>query len=141
MIMPGKLLRLLPLFVVTAAIIAAASLPGKYQPSFLHHGVDKYAHAVAYGTLAASYLYAFGSNLIRRYPVRISIAVLLICLTYGGLEEWYQSLIPGRRPDKVDLEADMIGVMIVTLFWIAFRFKKSVQTSHRSLAEQESEGD
>ena len=46
---PGKLLRLLPALLVTAAIFASASLPGKYQPNFLRGGVDKYAHAVAYG--------------------------------------------------------------------------------------------
>jgi VanZ family protein len=124
--MPGarKLLRLLPALVMTGAIIAAASLPGKYQPSFLHGGVDKYAHALAYGFLAASYLFAFGRNLPRRFPLRICLTTIFICLIYGGLEEWYQSFIPGRRPDKLDLEADMVGVMVVVLFWMIILLRK-----------------
>ncbi len=121
---PHKLLRLLPALLATGAIFAAASLPGKYQPTFLHGGVDKYAHAVAYGLLAASFLFAFGRTLPRRFPVRISLATITICLIYGALEELYQSLIPGRRPDKVDLEADMIGVMVVTLFWVILLLKR-----------------
>ncbi|MBU0682373.1 MAG: VanZ family protein [Proteobacteria bacterium] len=119
-----KLLRLLPALVMTGAIFAAASLPGKYQPSFLHGGVDKYAHALAYGFLAASYLFALGRDLPRRFPLRICLATIFICLIYGGLEEWYQSIIPGRRPDRVDLEADMVGVMVVVLFWIIILLKK-----------------
>lgn len=120
----SKLLRLLPSLTMTVAIFAAASLPGKYLPSFLHGGVDKYAHALAYGILAASYLYAFGPDLSRRFPVRISITTIFICLIYGGLEEWYQSIIPGRRPDKLDLEADMIGVVVVILFWIIILLRR-----------------
>ncbi|MEN8257689.1 MAG: VanZ family protein [Thermodesulfobacteriota bacterium] len=127
-----KLLRLLPALLVTGAIFAAASLPGKYQPSFLHGGVDKYAHALAYGILAASYLFAFGRNLPRRFPLRTSTATIFICLAYGGLEEWYQSFIPGRRPDKVDLEADMIGVMVVILFWVIILLKRSAKLQHNS---------
>ncbi len=127
-----KLLRLLPALLVTGAIFAAASLPGKYQPSFLHGGVDKYAHALAYGILAASYLFAFGRNLPRRFPLRISTATIFICLAFAGLEEWYQSIVPGRRPDKVDLEADMIGVMVVVLFWVVILLKRPVKALQNS---------
>lgn len=122
-----KLLRFLPALLVTGSILAAASLPGKYQPAFLHGGVDKYAHALAYGVLAASLLFAFGRDFPRRFPIRTSMATILICLIYGGLEEWYQSVIPGRRPDRVDLEADMIGVMVVTLFWVIFLLKRTAR--------------
>ena len=127
-----KLLRLLPALLVTGAIFASASLPGKYQPSFLHGGVDKYAHALAYGILAASFLFAFGRNLPRRFPLRVSTATIFICLAYGGLEEWYQSIIPGRRPDKVDLEADMIGVIVVILFWVVILLKRPAPVPQNS---------
>lgn len=117
-------LRLLPPLVMSAAIFVSASLPGKYQPTFLHGGGDKYAHALAYGLLAASFLFAFGRDLIRRFPIRISIATILICLAYGGLEEWYQHLVPGRRPDRADLAADMVGALLVVLFWTIILLKK-----------------
>jgi VanZ family protein len=117
-------LRLLPPLVMSAAIFVSASLPGKYQPTFLHGGVDKYAHALVYGLLAASFLFAFGRDLLRRFPLRVSMATILICLVYGGLEEWYQQLVPGRRPDRADLEADMVGVLLVVLFWTIFLLKK-----------------
>lgn len=118
-------LRVIPVLLMTGAIIAAASLPGKYQPALLHNGIDKYAHALIYGMLAASYLFAFGAGLIRRFPVRISLVTLVICLAYAVLEEIYQSIIPGRRADIVDLEADMIGVLLVTLVWVAILLKKN----------------
>ncbi|PLX49710.1 MAG: hypothetical protein C0613_06575 [Desulfobulbaceae bacterium] len=118
-------LRVIPVLLMTGAIITAASLPGKYQPALLHNGIDKYAHALIYGMLAASYLFAFGARLIRRFPVRISLVTLIICLAYAVLEEIYQSIIPGRRADIVDLEADMIGVLLVTLVWLAILLKKN----------------
>lgn len=133
-----KLLRLVAPLLVTVAIFAMASLPGRYQPAFLHGGVDKYAHALAYGILAASFLFAFGSNLARRFPLRISITTIFVCLAYGGLEEWYQSLIPGRRPDKVDLEADMIGVIIVILFWVIILLKKTIRDRQQRPDQNES---
>ncbi len=135
-----KLLRLLPALIMTGAIFAAASLPGKYQPSFLHGGVDKYAHAFAYGVLAASFLFSFGRDLPLRFPLRISMATIFICLIYGGLEEWYQSIIPGRRPDKVDLEADMIGVMVVIMFWIIIVLKRPAKCRQCPEPDAKAEG-
>lgn len=120
-----RLLHLLPALAMSGAIFAGASLPGKYLPPFLHGGVDKYAHALVYGLLAASYLFAFGNDLLRRSPLGMSLATIGICLLYGGLEEWYQSIIPGRRPDRFDLEADMIGVMVVIMCWMIILLKKS----------------
>lgn len=120
-----RLLHLLPALAMSGAIFAGASLPNKHLPAFLHGGVDKYVHALVYGLLAASYLFAFGNDLLRRSPLGMSLATIVICLFYGGLEEWYQSIIPGRRPDRFDLEADMIGVMVMIMFWMIILLKKS----------------
>lgn len=117
MAVPLSYLRWLPVLIVTGAIGAVASVPGHSLPDFLHHGMDKTAHAVVYGLLAASYLFGFGS-LGKRYPYRISLATCFICLPYALGEEWYQQFIPGRIMDRFDLRADIIGFLTVIGLWL-----------------------
>jgi VanZ family protein len=112
-------LRWLPVILMTGTLCAVASVPGSSLPQFLHNGWDKTAHTIAYGLLAASYLYGFGA-LGRKFPYRIAPATALICLTYAACEEWYQQFVPGRVSDRYDLRADSIGFAIVICLWLAF---------------------
>ena len=118
MAVPLSYLRWLPVLLVTGAIGAVASVPGPSLPAFLHHGMDKIAHAIVYGLLAASYLFGFAS-LGRKFPYRISLATNFICLPYALGEEWYQQFIPGRITDRFDLRADIIGFLTVIGLWLA----------------------
>lgn len=117
MAVPLSYLRWLPVIIITGTIGAVASVPGPSLPNFLHHGVDKIAHAVVYGLLGASYLFAF-SSLGKKFPYRISLTTSSICLCYGLGEEWYQQFTPGRRSDSFDLGADLIGFVAVISLWL-----------------------
>ncbi len=117
MAVPLSMLRWLPVVIVTGTLCAVASVPGSSLPHFLHGGMDKFAHAIVYGLLAASYLYGFGP-LATKFPLRISLATSCICLLYAVFEEWYQQFIPGRVMDRFDLSADAIGFLLVVCLWL-----------------------
>jgi hypothetical protein len=55
----GGIQRFLPMIAMLAAILVAASLPGRALPFLRHHQLDKICHALAYAALAASCLFAF----------------------------------------------------------------------------------
>lgn len=117
MVPPLKLLRWLPVVIMTMALCAGASVPGSSLPAFLRHGMDKIAHAVAYGLLAASYLYGFGVS-GRNHPFWAALATTVICAGYALGEEKYQQFIPGRVSDRFDLRADSVGFLIIICLWL-----------------------
>jgi len=108
----GGILRFLPMIGMMAAILVAASLPGRALPFLRHHQLDKICHALAYAALAASCLFAF-HPLSKKHPFLASLMVIGICLCYGFAEEAYQSLIPQRVTDSRDVMADLLGTTIV----------------------------
>jgi len=95
-----------------AAILVAASLPGRALPFLRHYHLDKICHALAYAALAASCLHAF-HPLSKKHPLLASLLVIAICLCYGFAEEAYQSLIPRRVTDSRDVMADLLGATLV----------------------------
>lgn len=112
----GGILRFLPMIGMMAAILVAASLPGRVLPLLRHHQLDKICHALAYAALAASCLYAF-HPLSKKHPFLASLAVIAICLCYGFAEEAYQTLIPRRVTDSRDVMADLLGATLVVAGW------------------------
>ncbi len=126
MIISLGILRWVPVILVTGALAAATSVPGSALPDFLHHDMDKIAHAIIYGLLAASYLYGFGP-FRQKFPYRVSLATGFICSIYGLTEEWYQQFVPGRVADHFDFQADIIGVLILISLWLTIsRIKKTL---------------
>ena len=117
MVVPLSYLRWLPVIMVTGALGAVASVSGSSLPDFLHHGMDKFVHAIVYSLLAASYLYGFGP-MGKGFPYRISFATGFFCLLYALCEEWYQQFIPGRIADRFDLRADIIGFLSLISLWL-----------------------
>lgn len=111
----GGILRFLPMIGMMAAILVAASLPGRFLPFLRYHNLDKICHALAYAALAASCLFAF-QPLFKKHPLLASLLVVAICLGYGFAEEAYQSLIPRRVTDSRDVMADLLGATMVVVF-------------------------
>ena len=84
-------------------------------------GIDKLAHLLAYGVLAAATLFAFSD---RWKADRAGLAVLIttfFCLFYGITDELHQSFIPGRAPSIVDIVADCAGAGLVGFFWLRLK--------------------
>ena len=81
-------------------------------------GIDKLAHAIAYGGLAASFLYGLqpfldtsGNNIVT------VLTVMLFCIIYGISDEYHQSFIPGRFVSFWDVVADGFGALFVVGWW------------------------
>jgi VanZ family protein len=79
---------------------------------------DKLIHALVYGVLAATVWYAVPRQIISVFPWRVWAGVVLFCLLYAISDEFHQSFIPGREPDAMDIVADMVGAVTVSLVHI-----------------------
>jgi len=127
--MPNKRYLLALPFLLTLVIIISSSLPGGWLPHWVSYKIDKSLHSLAYGLLACCWLIAL-RPLISSISGQALITII-ICLVSGLGLEWLQNLIPHRRPDILDLQADMIGVLVVTgCWWLVMQiqyFRKSRQ--------------
>jgi VanZ family protein len=79
--------------------------------------IDKVLHALAYGFLAVTVIWAFPPRVRKQSPDRIVAGVLCICLIYGISDEVHQSFIPGRFASSLDVVADVVGSMGVVFLW------------------------
>jgi VanZ family protein len=101
----------LPMWIWVAAIFAVSSIPG---PALTAVGItvwDKLAHGLEYAVL--------GFLAVRRQrrgfgrpPTPSFARAVAFGIGVGGLDEVYQSMIPGRSTDATDLVADALGVLV-----------------------------
>ena len=85
-------------------LLSTWSLPGVSLDS----GVDKLAHGGAYLVLGLSL--AWGRD---RTASGVPVVLLILMgVAYGGLNEWYQTLVPGREVDLLDGLANAVGVLM-----------------------------
>ena len=114
-------LRMVPMIMVMGTIFCLSHQPGDSLYLPVLPGIDKLAHLLAYGALAAATLFAFSE----RWKVeRAGLTVLFtifFCLFYGITDEFHQSFIPGRAPSIVDIVADCGGAGLVGLFWLRLK--------------------
>ena len=79
--------------------------------------LDKVLHAIAYGVLALTALFAVPEQKYRTNPWRVSLLVVLFCLLYGISDEIHQSFVPNRFPSVFDVVADTGGAVVAALIW------------------------
>ena len=99
----------LPLWIWVAAIFAVSSIPG---PALTAVGItvwDKLAHFLEYAVLGFLAVRRQRRGFARR-PSPSFVRASLFGAAVGGLDEAYQSLIPGRSTDAADFLADLLGV-------------------------------
>ncbi|NCG08383.1 MAG: hypothetical protein GWO81_02240 [Verrucomicrobia bacterium] len=91
---------------------------------------DKIAHFLIYGLVATSVL---RMPLFFRQGVRGWIFSIIFVMLYGGLDEWRQSMTPGRAMEFADWVADSLGAIVATTLYykcswyrelLEYRFKK-----------------
>ncbi len=108
------MLRFVPMIVIMGLIFFVSHLPGsalRWYPR--GYSLDKIFHAFAYGTLAASCLFAFNPHLSRIRTLWAHIGIILFCLVYAITEELHQSFIPGRVVSGWDVLAGLTGSLVV----------------------------
>lgn len=124
-------LRTVPMILVMGTIFMLSDQPGDtlYLPPL--PGIDKLAHAVVYGALAATTIYALTTRYKEKTPQAVLVATMLFCLCYGVSDEFHQYFVPGRDSSGLDVLADVFGALVVCLFSAAVqkrRHKPPVQT-------------
>ena len=118
--------RFLPPAVVMATIFVLSHQPGDELSLPALPGIDKIAHLVVYGLLAASLIRACSQRLRRDRPVVTVMAAVLICLLYGLTDEFHQSFVPGRFVSALDVLADTVGAILVGTAWF-WRYRPAGQ--------------
>jgi len=123
-------LRTIPMLLVMATLYFLSDQPGDtlYLPAVV--GIDKLVHAVAYGVLAATIIFALGAEHKERFP-GVVIFTTLVCFFYGITDEFHQSFVPGRMPSSADVLADACGALLVSLLWVAWQSKRRSRSGGR----------
>jgi VanZ family protein len=91
--------------------------PGDFAPLPQFPGLDKAAHAIAYGILAGTFVYGlhpFANDSNRFF---LAIMIVMFCLIFGITDEFHQSFIPGRNVSGWDIAADVFGGLLVAVLW------------------------
>jgi len=109
---------------VTVSVFGLTHLPQEAIPSMLNGGLwDKGEHVVAYGLIAASFLFSL------RKPARPALlwTGLAALAVFGILDEITQPLV-GRIASPWDYAGDMIGVAIAYAVFLAAGRRRSPGT-------------
>jgi len=114
-------LRILPMILVMGIIFFLSQQPGDSLDLPNIPDLDKVLHALVYGVLAATTLFAILPEKRVSKPGRVSLAVILFCILYGISDELHQAFVPGRMPDFLDLVADTVGSVISVGGWRMIR--------------------
>ena len=117
--------RWVPLALWIAFIFVMSSipdLPGEYKDLPPHS--DKVVHFIEYFVLAIL-LYRGIRNDDRGRISRVMSALVLIGISVAGLDELYQSIVPGRDSSLADLLSDIGGVAAGAAIML-YRWKRSL---------------
>jgi VanZ family protein len=103
-----------PLVLYWIILFTATTIPGNQLPDI--HLSDKIEHFSAFFILAVllnlTLIYQRKSLLLFKYAALVTI---IICLSYGAIDELHQMFIPGRTADLRDWLADSTGVILGVL--------------------------
>ena len=100
-------------------IAVGTHIPAEFDFTAGHS--DKWRHLAAFGGLTTGLLYITSSPRSRRATSRRFLAVGLLVATYAVVDEWTQRFIPGRTPDLMDVVADLAGMALAMVGYLAVR--------------------
>lgn len=131
------ILRLLPVLIVISSIFLLSHIPGDNLGFDSPEGSDKIFHAIAYGTLALTVIYAVRTESDRRKtPLIKGLGIIIFCIIYGISDEFHQSFIAGRSVDWRDLAADTAGALLAVLgwwHWLYHRVRKNTESEQSQI--------
>lgn len=114
-------IRMVPMALVMGTIFFLSHQPGNSLHLPPLPGIDKLAHSLAYGGLAAATLFAFSEQWREQRSSLVIFSTTVFCLLYGISDEFHQSFVPGRTPSLSDILADGAGAALVCLLWLRMR--------------------
>ena len=93
------------------SVIKAPNL--KFTEHWFWDNIDKFNHALAYGTLCFSGMFSFirfsEKKQISKKKIR---AIMLLCFLYGLIIEFVQHFLPHRSFDPFDMLANAVGIIL-----------------------------
>jgi VanZ family protein len=89
------------LIFVASSIPELGALPGGMS--------DKSGHGIGYGILGAVLVRALAGGRLKGVTWRRAGLAVLLATLYGVTDEFHQSFVPGRSPDRFDVLADCLG--------------------------------
>jgi VanZ family protein len=114
-------LRAVPMLMVMGTIFLLSDQPGDTLHLPPLPGIDKLAHGVVYGILAAATIFAFSERYKMQNLRVVQVVTTFFCFCYGASDEFHQSFVPGRSTSGLDLLADVGGALLVCLLWAGLR--------------------
>ncbi|MFH1853340.1 MAG: VanZ family protein [Candidatus Neomarinimicrobiota bacterium] len=102
----GNRYRLI-LIIYLALIILGSSIPGRSFPQSKIFSYDKLLHLMEYAVAGL-----FASRCLIKINLKSVLLLLIGGLAFAAFDEFWQSFIPGRNPDILDLIADNFGIWI-----------------------------
>lgn len=120
--LPGRILPPIAWIIVSFLLSHQPTLP--YPDDMDAKIISTMGHVGVFGVLAALIWWALG--LTEMPPLRRAGIAVLLTVTYGFLDEWHQSFVPGRTPDVRDIIADTTGAILAMLVvtWLARRLRE-----------------
>jgi len=82
---------------------------------------DKAAHAAGFGLLALLFVRAGCRGRWGSAGVRVLLMAWGLAAGYGIVDEWHQSMVPGRTTSVADWVADVLGAAAVVLAVVVTR--------------------
>jgi hypothetical protein len=102
-----------PVALQMALIFAASSIP---ELGALPGGMsDKSGHGIGYGILGAVLVRALAGGRVNGVTWRRAGLAVLLATLYGVTDEFHQSFVPGRSPDRFDVLADCLGAAVTVV--------------------------
>jgi len=103
-----------------AAVILTLSAQPRLRPPLDFQGADKWMHLLEYGGLGFVLVRAFRVSMPRRDPLVAGLATLGLGLMMAVGDELFQSTVPGRDSSHLDALADLAGIVVAMLLYMAF---------------------
>ena len=101
-------------------IIGLSSIPGKSLPDLGWFSLDKLIHMGEYAIFGLLVSRAIVFRATARGQV--FLFTFLIVGAFGALDEFYQTLIPGRDSSYGDWVADIVGVALGSSLYLLWKF-------------------
>lgn len=104
------------LYAVISWLSNQPKLPGP-EDSLLSFMWFKTAHVMVYGTLGCLLFRAWSMTQPQATPRSLWTLSLGSLVVLAALDEWHQSLVPGRTPTFRDIGIDFLGASVALWLW------------------------
>jgi VanZ family protein len=103
-----------------AALIVTFSAQPRLQPPVHFSGVDKWLHLIEYFGLGFVLGRALRASMPERNPLVAGFLTIGLGLLMAVGDEVFQSFVPGRDASHLDVMADVAGLVLAMLVYMAF---------------------